>query len=120
MVDLYRGLTLKLAYNIPVLSGYYCTTQAGCETEALLAWALAFILYPLQSQKIRAQVSAASAISSINANTSPVSRNSFQGALLYVAINALIGYSLRPLFAKEKVEALEMAVDAKLKMERLR
>lgn len=114
--DLYRGIVMKLAYNVPVLSGYYCTTQAGYEYEALAAWALAFALYPLQSQKVRAQVSAASAISSINANTSPVGRGSYQGALLFVALNALIGYSLRPLFAKEKVEAMELAVATKLKM----
>ena len=85
----------------------------------MAAWALAFVLYPLQSQKVRAQVSAATAISTINANTSPVARSSYQGALLFVALNALIGYSLRPLFSKEKVEAMELAVAAKLKMERL-
>lgn len=118
-MDLYRGLPLKLAYNLPVLSGYYCTTQSGYETEALLSWALAFALYPINTQKVRAQVSAAGKISSINASTSPVLRNSYQGALLYVILNALIGYSMRPLFSKEKVEALELSMKAKLQMEHL-
>lgn len=27
--DLYSGLWMKLVYNVPVLSGIYCTTQAG-------------------------------------------------------------------------------------------
>ena len=27
--DLYKGIFLKLIYNVPVLSGIYCTTQTG-------------------------------------------------------------------------------------------
>ena len=28
-LDLYQGIIFKLIYNVPVLSGIYCTTQTG-------------------------------------------------------------------------------------------
>lgn len=85
----------------------------------MLSWALAFAMYPINTQKVRAQVSAASAITSINEHTTPVTRNGYQGALFFVALHALVGYSLRPLFSGEKIDALSLSTNAKLRMENL-
>ena len=101
--DLYRGLPLKLLYNFPVLSGFYCTTQVGYEIPALLSWAAAYLLYPLNTQKVRSQV-AGSNLSTINANTGSILSASYRGALPFVLLNALIGYSLRPLLSSGKLE----------------
>lgn len=96
--DLYNGLIFKLAYNAPVLSGIYCTTQTGCELQAAASWALAALLYPINTLKVRAQVSA-SGISSINNNTSSITHSGYRGVVPYLLLNILVGYSLRPLFS---------------------
>lgn len=116
--DLYRGIPYKLIFNLPVLSGIYCTTQVGSETEALLSWAVAFLLYPLNTLKVRAQVSASS-ISSVSERTSQIAHSSYRGALTYILLNAFIGYSLRPIFSQEKLSLIDKEVQAKLKEERL-
>lgn len=83
----------------------YCTTQEGMEVQALFAWAAALVLYPINTQKVRAQVSG-SVLSTINSKTSPVLQASYRGALTYIALNALIGYSMRPLFSQEKLTSI--------------
>ena len=90
---------MKLAYNLPVLSGIYCTTQVGMETQALISWALAFALFPLNTHKVRSQVEG-SVLSSVNERTSVISHSSYRGAVTYILLNALIGYTLRPLFSE--------------------
>lgn len=92
----------------------YCTTQEGWEVQALLAWAAALALYPINTQKVRAQVSA-SILSTINSKTSSVIQSGYHGALTYIALNALIGYSLRPLFSQEKLCSISGEVKASLK-----
>ena len=96
--DLYRGIFAKLVYNLPVLSGIYFTTQVGCEVQALAAWATALALYPLNTFKVRSQVSG-SLISSVSERTGQIGHSSYRGAGTYLLLNALIGYTLRPLFS---------------------
>jgi hypothetical protein len=81
-----------------VLSGIYCTTQVGYEWQALISWAVAFAFYPLNTQKVRAQVSG-STLSTISAKTNPIIHSSYRGVVMYLLLNAFIGYSLRPLFS---------------------
>jgi len=78
----------------------------------------AFLLYPLNTLKVRAQVSASS-ISSVSERTSQISHSSYRGALTYILLNAFIGYSLRPIFSQEKLSLIDKEVNAKLKEERL-
>ena len=112
--NLYRGISLKLIYNLPVLSGIYNTTQVGNEYLALACWAVALLLYPLNTQKVRAQVSG-SALSTINSKTSPIEGGSYRGAVLYLLLNAFIGYSLRPLFSEDKLAQIEDGVKSELR-----
>ncbi len=113
-LDLYRGIFFKLAYNLPVLSGIYCTTQTGLETQALLSWAAAAALYPLSTMKVRAQVSG-TPLSTITPSTGPVFRSAYRGVVPYILLNALVGYSLRPLFSKAKLAEINSGVQEELK-----
>ena len=106
LVSLYKGLTYKLCYNFPLLSGYYCTTQVGYENYALLSWIAAFVLYPLNTMKVRSQLTA-STLTTVNAKTGFVFSAAWRGALPFVLLNALVGYSLRPLFSGEKLARLD-------------
>jgi len=96
------------------LSGLYCTTQTGRELEATLSWAVAALFYPLNTLKVRAQVSA-SAISSINNSTSIIKHSSYRGVVPYLLLNILVGYSLRPLFSEEKLAQAEQEMKHRLK-----
>jgi len=96
------------------LSGLYCTTQTGRELEAALSWGVAALFYPLNTLRVRAQVSA-SGISSINSNTSTINHSSYRGVVGYLLLNILVGYSLRPLFSEEKVAQVEHEVKHRLK-----
>lgn len=118
LLDLYRGIFFKLAYNIPVLSGIYCTTQTDLQTQAWLSWAVAAFLYPLNTMKVRAQVSA-TAISTITPTTGPVFHSAYRGVVPFLLLNALIGYSLKPLFSKAKLAEIESSVNAELEAARL-
>jgi hypothetical protein len=98
-----------LAYNLPVLSGIYCTTQTDMQTQAWLSWAAAAILYPINTLKVRAQLSA-SPLSTITLNTGVVVHSSYRGVVPYILINALVGYSLRPLFSQSKLAEINHEV----------
>jgi hypothetical protein len=56
--ELYSGYFSKMIYNLPILSGIYHTTQVGKETEALISWAAAAVLYPLNTNKVCYQLAA--------------------------------------------------------------
>ena len=118
LLDLYRGLPFKLIYNLPVLSGIYCTTQKGYETHALVCWALAALLYPLNTYKVRAQVSGSS-ISSVNANTGFILHSQYRGVVPFILLNSLIGFCLRPLLSQEVLSDISSYTKAQLKAEGL-
>jgi len=99
----YSGYVYKMLYNLPVLSGIFHTSQVGSENEAMLSWAVAALLYPINTNKVCQQVSA-SPLSSMDM-TSTV-RQGYRGVVPYLLINALVGYSLRPLFSKEKLQQI--------------
>jgi hypothetical protein len=113
LLDLYRGIAFKLAYNIPVLSGIYCTTQTDLELQAWISWAAAAVLYPLNTMKVRAQVSATS-ISTVNSATGPIFHSAYRGVVPFILLNALVGYSLRPLFSQSKLASIDSSVKAEL------
>lgn len=102
LLDLYRGIFFKLAYNVPVLSAVYCTTQNDLEVQAWASWLAAAVLYPLNTFKVRAQVSASS-ISTVTASTGSVFHSAYRGVVPFLLLNALVGYSLRPLLSKSKL-----------------
>lgn len=56
--SLYSGYIFKMIYNVPLLSGIYCTTQVGKEKEAILSWVAALVLYRLNTLKVWYQVGA--------------------------------------------------------------
>lgn len=87
---------------MPVLSGIYCTSQTGYEYQALAAWAVAALLYPLNTEKVRRQVSGTS-ISTVTAKTGAISHSLYRGVVPYILLNAVIGYSLRPLYSESKL-----------------
>ena len=103
---LYSGMLTKLTYNLPVLSGIYTTSQVGNELQALFAWSLTALLYPLNILKVRSQISN-TLISSVNVKTRPVMTHAYRGVVPYILLNAAIGYTLRPLFSKEKLLAIK-------------
>ena len=114
LLELYRGIFFKLAYNVPVLSAIYCTTQTNLKTEAWVSWLAAAFLYPLNTMKVRAQVSASS-ISTVTATTGPVFHSAYRGVVPFILLNALVGYSLRPLFSSAKLAEIEGEVRGELK-----
>lgn len=114
LLSLYKGIQFKLIYNLPVISGLYCSTQTGLENQAWLSWAAAFVLYPLNTLKVRGQVSASS-ISTINSNTGFISHSAYRGVVPFILLNILVGYSLRPLFNQEKLDEIKAGVEAELK-----
>lgn len=118
LLGLYRGIFFKLAYNIPVLSGIYSTTQTDCQGQALVSWLAAAFLYPLNTLKVRSQVSA-TAISTITPSTGPVFHSAYRGVVPFILLNALVGYSLRPLFSSAKLAEIEGEVNSELKAARL-
>lgn len=68
--------------------------------------------------KVRAQVSAAS-ISTITPTTGAVFHSAYRGVFPFILLNALVGYSLRPLFSKSKLAEIEGEVKAELLSKRL-
>lgn len=105
---------MKLAYNLPVLSGIYCTTQTDMQTQAWLSWAAAAILYPINTLKVRAQVSG-TPLSTITPNTGAIFHSAYRGVVPFILINALVGYSLRPLFSQSKLAEINNGVQEELK-----
>lgn len=118
LLDLYRGILFKLAYNVPVLSAIYCSTQTDLEAQAWASWLAAAVLYPLNTFKVRAQVSASS-ISTVTPSTGAVLHSAYRGVGPFLLLNALVGYSLRPLLSKSKLGEIEEGVKAELVAERL-
>lgn len=68
------------------------------EKESLLVWLLAAITYPLNTLKVRLQLTKTSLTTS-EATQSFVSHSSYRGVVPFVLLNAFIGYSLRPIFS---------------------
>jgi hypothetical protein len=75
---------------------------------------VAAFLYPLNTLRVRDQVSA-SVISSMNSNTSKITHSLYRGVVPYLLLNILVGYSLRPLFSEEKLAQVEHEVKNRLK-----
>ena len=73
--------------------------------ESFAAWAAAAVLYPMNTIKIRTQISGSS-ISTVNASTGPVFRSLYRGVVPFILVNALIGYTMRPLFSQAKLESI--------------
>jgi hypothetical protein len=92
---IYAGLISKLIYNLPVLSGVYWTTQVGKEKEALASWVVAALLFPINTNKVRNQLS----ISTIS-EAGTVLTSGYRGVVPFIALNILLGWSLRPLFSE--------------------
>ena len=110
---LYQGITYRLIFNVPFVSALYSTTQANNQKESLFWWGLTALLYPLNTQRVRAQLEG-TAISTVTENTGRVFHSNYRGVLPFVILNGLIGYSLRPLFSADKVKEIEVGVRARL------
>lgn len=103
--ELYAGYFYKMAFNLPVLSAVYCTTQTGRETEAMMSWIATALLYPLNVYKVSLQV-AASELSTLkikNPKDSITIRHLYRGFIPFMAMNMAVGWSLRPLFSADKL-----------------
>lgn len=101
-----------------MLSAVYCSTQHDLEAQAWASWLAAAVLYPLNTFKVRAQVSASS-ISTVTPATGPVFHSAYRGVVPFLLLNALVGYSLRPLLGKGRLAEIEEGVRAELAAERL-
>jgi len=77
----------------------------------LAAWALAALMYPLNTLKVRTQISG-TPLSSLSGNAKPVFHGTFRGAVPFVLLNAGLGYSLRPLFSADKLASIRSDVEA--------
>jgi hypothetical protein len=64
--------------------------------------------------KVRAQVSA-TAISTITPSTGHIFHSAYRGVVPFILLNALIGYSLRPLFSSAKLAEIDGEVKGQLK-----
>jgi hypothetical protein len=53
---LYKGLGLKLGFNIPYLTSLYLTAQGEFGTTTLVSWLVTAALYPLNTAKVRSQL----------------------------------------------------------------
>ncbi len=113
LFDLYAGLPLKLIYNLPVLAGYFYSTQEGYELQSVGAWILAALLYPINTMKVREQV-AVTPLSTVTPNTGVILHSFYRGVLPFILLNAFIGYSLRPLFNQARLDKINSDIQEEL------
>ena len=73
--------------------------------ESFAAWAAAAVLYPMNTIKIRSQISGTS-ISTVNTTTGSILHSTYRGVIPFILVNALIGYTMRPLFSQAKLESI--------------
>lgn len=108
-IKLYRGLIFKLGFNVPYLTSLYLTTQGDCGTTALVSWLATAALYPLNTIKVRTQL--LSSDFGLEKQSSQVSKTVFyRGVVPFILLNALLGWTLRPLFNEEKLECIKKGV----------
>jgi len=99
LANLYRGLVFKLGFNIPYLTSMYLTTQGDCGTTALLSWLATAALYPLSTLKVRTQLLPTQFSIGKDANHS-IRTGLYRGVIPFLALNVLLGWTLRPLFSE--------------------
>lgn len=92
--------------------------QVGYELQALGCWAVAALMYPLSTQKVRRQLSGTQ-LSTVKSNTSLITHSGFRGVVPFILLNAGLGYCLRPLFSQEKLESIQSSVKQELKQQGL-
>jgi hypothetical protein len=102
IADLYRGLTLKLGFNIPYLTSLYLTAQSNSETTIMLSWLVTAALYPLSTLKVRSQLLSTKFAIGQEA-TSSIRTGLYRGVLPFLLMNAVFGFTLRPLFSENKL-----------------
>lgn len=96
--NLYRGIVFKLAFNIPLITSLYLTTQSDCGTSTILAWMATAALYPLNTIKVRAQLMP-TYFSVGNEGISAIRTGLYRGLVPFLLLNSLLGWSLRPLLS---------------------
>lgn len=97
--SLYKGILPKLGFNIPFLTSLYLTTQSDNGTAALLSWLVTGALYPLSTLKVRAQL-LPTEFSIGRDGGANMKSGLYRGVVPFLILNALLGWSLRPLFSQ--------------------
>lgn len=101
--NLYKGLTFKLAFNVPYLTSLYLTTQSDVSTTTCLSWLVTAALYPLTTLKVRSQLIPTEFAIGKESSFS-VRSGLYRGVIPFLLLNTLLGWSLRPLFSQAKLE----------------
>lgn len=109
LANLYRGVSLKLGFNIPYLTSLYLTTQGDSASTAALAWLVTAALYPMSTIKVRSQL-LGTPFSVGKEPKSSFRAGLYRGVVPFILLNAALGWTLRPLFSAERLEELRSSV----------
>ena len=98
MGNLYRGFFFKLGFNIPYATSLYLTAQGNSDASILLSWLVTAALYPLTTLKVRSQLLVTD-FSICQEATGSFRYGLYRGLIPFLLINAVFGWTLRPLFS---------------------
>lgn len=98
ILNLYKGIAFKLAFNVPFLTSMYLTTQSDNGSLTLLSWLATAALYPISTLKVRSQLMGTEFSFGRDSNYS-IRSGLYRGVLPFLLLNGLLGWTLRPLFS---------------------
>jgi hypothetical protein len=107
--SLYRGLIFKLGFNIPYLTSLYLTTQGDNGATTAAAWLATAALYPLNTIKVRTQLLTTDYSVGKEAGNA-LKTGLYRGVVPFILLNALLGWTLRPLFSSDKLAGVQASV----------
>lgn len=90
------------------MTSLYLTAQSNSETTIMLSWLVTAALYPLSTLKVRSQL-LHTRFAIQEANT-PIKSGLYRGVLPFLLINAVFGFTLRPLFSAGKLDAIKESI----------
>lgn len=109
--SLYRGLFFKLSFNLPYATSLYLSASSNSEASILFSWLVTAALYPLSTLKVRSQLMFTDF--AVEKEITHLFRSGlYRGVVPFLLINAVFGWTLRPLFSQQKLAALKESVTA--------
>lgn len=101
--ELYNGIGFKLAYNFPLLTSIYLTAQGTNSVWTTASWLVTAALYPLNTLKVRSQLMDTD-FSALRKAAPSFGANTYRGVVPYLLLNAVFGWTLRPLYSASRLE----------------
>lgn len=107
--SIYRGLVFKLGFNIPYLTSLYLTTQGDNGVSTAVSWLATAALYPLNTLKVRTQLLTTDFSVGKEAGNG-LRSGLYRGVVPFILLNAVLGWTLRPLFSSEKLAGFQASI----------